>query len=356
MFMSPRVAVKKKEYKKPPSEAQKLKSYFEDVGVIEKPRTEALTISDYAGYFLTRVLKGVTKMKNWSYWKVLVNAVFGGVIGISPPAFERLKEVVDAGDIKILPETYISVMAASSLFAFVVSFFAMMVATTSILKWPLIVDIFAVLGISWAVGVAAFGLFYIYPFHRLNQKKISIDANLPFAINHMAAVAASGIPPEKAFEMIVEFREYEAVSDEAENIVKRITVLGEDITVAIRAVAAKTPSQQFKELLYGILSTIEGGGNLKEYLKEMASLALFNYKLARRRYLETLSTYADMYTAILIAAPLFLVATLAVMNIVPGASFGGMDINRILEISTYGVIPAVNIIFLVFLTVTQPRM
>ena len=89
-------------------------------------------------------------------------------------------------------------------------------------------------------------------------------------------------------------------------------IFGMDITSAVRNVADRTPSQKFKQFLVGIVSTIETGGDLKKYLETTAKEALFEYKLKREKYLQTPSTYADFYTAVLIAAPLFFVSILSI--------------------------------------------
>jgi hypothetical protein len=67
-----------------------------------------------------------------------------------------------------------------------------------------------------------------------------------------------------------------------------------------------------------------------------------------------LSTYSDIYTGVLIAAPLFFVTALSLVSVI-GGKIGGMDVNTIITIGTYIVIPALNIIFLVFLELNQPE-
>jgi len=337
------------------TEAEELRKFFEQRGLIaSKKKEKAETFSEMTERIAERAM-AASVAPDRKRGKMLLNALFLGMIRRSPEAFSPVRDAVSASNMKILPDTYASLMIAASI-AGGIAGIAGAATYAVIFKPPLMTAALAVTLLPVAALVGTFGLFYLYPFSRLNQKKVDIEANLPFAINQMAAVAASGVPPYRMFELLVEFKEYGAVSEEAENIVKRVSGLGEDITVAIRAVADKTPSVSMKELLYGILAIIEGGGDIKSYLKEMASIALFNYKLARKRYLETLSTYADIYTAILIAAPLFLVATLAIINILPGATLAGLDVNTVMQIGTYLGIPAVNIIFIAFLALTQPKL
>ena len=198
-------------------------------------------------------------------------------------------------------------------------------------------------------------IFYTYPGLIASERKKILDTNLPFALNHMAAIASSGVPPENVFKLLTKLGEYGAITDEARKITKIVDVFGEDLTAALNRVAKETPSQDFKSLLSGMLAVIESGGNLQSYLNESAQAALFNYKLSRRKYLETLSTYADIYTALLIAAPLFLVSILVIINIIPGSLVAGLTVPTVLKIGVYGVIPMLNILFLALLTYMQPE-
>ena len=110
-----------------------------------------------------------------------------------------------------------------------------------------------------------------------------------------------------------------------------------------------------KEFLEGIVSTVESGGDLKDYLKEKAESAMLNYELERQKYLENISTYSDIYTGILIAAPLFFVVALALISML-GGTIAGMEINSLILIGGYIIIPLLNILFIVFLEATQPAM
>lgn len=337
------------------TESEELRRYFMQFGLVaakeaKRPEKVSAAIERIASRTI-----GAAARPDRHQARMIANALFSGVIKRSPEAFAPVKAAVDSSGMKMLPASYASLIMGGSLIGaalgLVFSVFYALALAPNIMMAVLGIFLFPFVGL-----VGTFALMYAYPFYRRNQRRIDIDTNLPFAINQMSAVAASGVPPDRMFELLVEFKEYGTVSEEAENIVKRVKGLGEDITVAIRAVAAKTPSISLKEFLYGVLSIIEGGGDLRGYLREMASISLFNYKLARKRYLETLSTYADIYTAILIAAPLFLVATLAIINILPGAAIAGLDVNTVMTLGTYVGIPLVNVIFLIFLTLTQPKL
>ena len=109
---------------------------------------------------------------------------------------------------------------------------------------------------------------------------------------------------------------------------------------------------ELKELLNGIISTIESGGDLKNYLTDKAADSLNQYKIDQEKYSSKLETYSDLYIGILLAAPLLFLITFRILErITP--EIGGMSISVIASIGTFVVIPAVNIIFIVFLNLTK---
>jgi flagellar protein FlaJ len=156
------------------------------------------------------------------------------------------------------------------------------------------------------------------------------------------------------FKLISTSREYGEISVEIEKVINYIDFFGYDILTALKAVALITPSDQFKEFIDGFVSTIETGGDLKQYLHQKSGEALLNYRLERQKYVESLGTYSDIYTGVLIAAPLFFVTSLSLVSVL-GGTIGGMSVNTIITVGTYIVIPALNLLFIIFLEMSQPE-
>ena len=78
------------------------------------------------------------------------------------------------------------------------------------------------------------------------------------------------------------------------------------------------------------------------------------YAEGQRKYVESLSTYSDIYTGVLIAAPLFFVTALSLVSVL-GGTIGGLSVNTIITLGTYLVIPGLNLLFLIFLEMNQPE-
>jgi len=287
-----------------------------------------------------------------SIYKKVAKATFGWLAEKTIDNFDPLKPYLKGARIKVLIKIWVSVI-------FLASFVAYFASLAAVLVFGMFFDIFYL--IYWIMlifipilaSAFTFLSLYVYPMQRAKSRAKSIENNLPFAITHMSAIASSGIPPEFMFSLIAGFKEYGEISEEANMIVKNIRTFGSSSVAAMKNVATQTPSRQLKEILIGISSTIETGGNLTAYLREMSDKALFDYKIKREKYIKTLATYADIYTALLVAAPLFLLSTMAIMSII-GGDIMGLSTSQIVTLMTWLLLPFMNITFLAFIHITYP--
>lgn len=270
-----------------------------------------------------------------------------------PKFFENLYVALRASDIKLLSKTYVSIVLFSTFLAFLVVTLFSFIGFYFLTKLPLVLNIFrsVVFGILGAAVV--FALVYFYPAMVVSKRRREIKDDLPFVIIHMAAVAGSGAQPISMFNLILSSEEYKGLEAEIKKIVNYVNLFGYDLSTALRAVASTTPSPDFRELLNGIVSTVETGGSLKAYLKEKAADAMTTYGLERKKYVETLSTYSDIYTGVLIAAPLLFIVTLAIINVL-GGRIGPLSVRTLATFGIFLIIPFLNIAFILFLNRIQP--
>jgi flagellar protein FlaJ len=136
-------------------------------------------------------------------------------------------------------------------------------------------------------------------------------------------------------------------------ITEFVDVFGYDLLNAIRAVARITPAPELKEFFEGFISTIETGGDLKDFLQSKSEEYMLSYKLERQKYTETISLYSDIYTGVLIAAPLFFIVALSLVNIL-GGRVGNMNVELLIALGVYLAIPLLNVAFIIFLEISQP--
>ena len=187
------------------------------------------------------------------------------------------------------------------------------------------------------------------------SRRKDVETNLPFVLTHMGAVAESGVPPYIIFKLIGEFEEYGEVSKEMKKIVRNIDMFGLDPLAAVKQVADKTPSNEFKQVLLGFVTTTESGGDIKTYLKSTGQQALFDWRMKREKFLQQLSAYAEFYTGLLIAAPLFIVALFSVMSMI-SPTMAGFSILDLMKLSIYIIVPVLNGGFILFLRGVEVEM
>lgn len=282
--------------------------------------------------------------------------VFNWVPDKFPEIIKSVKSILPKSDINISPRNYISIICFSAFLGYLIS---LLVVTSliflNILKFSIFLSILFVIFVPLVTGFVIFITGIFYPHERALSRSRSISTNLPFAVAHMGAIAASGIPPTAIFKLLSKFEEYDALSEEMKKITRNIEFFGLDPSSALREVAKRTPSDKFRQLLLGIVSTIEGGGDLKTYLKNAGEQSLFTWRMRREKYLQQLSAYAEFYTGLLIAAPLFIISLFSVMYMIQ-PQLGGMDILQLMRLSIYLLIPVLNLGFMLFLQFTQIEM
>ena len=275
--------------------------------------------------------------------------LFGGLAERYATSFSFLKEALRKADIKLSLRSYLSFVFSFTLF----SYFLTLISLTLIfyflqIEFPLIMKIAYVLFIPILVSGVSLFFFIYYPIQKAAARAKNIEVNLPFVLTHMSAIARSGIPPYVAFKLISRFGEYGEITKEFGKIVRNIEVFGMDPVTAVKEVAERTPSEGLKQALLGFVSTTEAGGDVRAYLKSVGEQALFEWKMKREKFLQQLSAYAEFYTGILIAAPLFIISLFAVMNMIQ-PTIAGYDILFLTRLSIYLLVPILNIGFLLFL-------
>jgi len=293
------------------------------------------------------------KVRDYHFLKAPATKLFGKLADKYSDRFKILKISLHRADAKILFRTYLSIVFFLTFLVFVSSSLVTL-AFSIYLHLGILQTVVGAIILPFLFSFITFLLYYVYPISSAHRRKDDIESNLPFALNHMSAVAGSGVPPRVMFKIISRFREYGEISREANKITRNVEVFGMDEMTSIKEVASKSPSPAFKDFLQGILTTIQTGGNLNNFLREEAEKAMFDYRIRRNKYVQQLTIYADFYTALLIAAPLIFVIMLPVLSVMQGNLFG-MGVK---ELINFGLIllTVANIGFLLFLQLTQPKL
>jgi len=280
-------------------------------------------------------------------FKSFATSLFGSVVDRTGDLFFVTKESLPKANIKITFRTYMSMVFFTATIAFATSLLAL-VMITAIITLPAILRMALMVFIPVVNAIATLFILAFYPYQQTMSRRKNIETNLPFVLTHMGAVAESGVPPYVIFRLIAEFDEYGEISKEMKKVVRNIEAFGMNPLTAVKEVAERTPSDAFKQVLLGFVTTTESGGDVKVYLKNAGQQSLFDWRMKRERFLQQLSAYAEFYTGLLIAAPLFIIALFSVMNMIQ-PTVAGYDILFLTKLSIYLVVPVLNGGFLLFL-------
>lgn len=280
-------------------------------------------------------------------YNTIATVLLGGLADKLEKYLGFLKQTLPQADVKVPFRTYLSIAILSAIFVYVFSLLFFTVATT-IVNVKLANKIIFIGYAPFLLASLTMGVLLLYPRQKVLSRRKNIDINLPFALTHMAAISESGVSPYVMFKLLGNFDEYGEIAREMKVLARNIDTFGVNPLTAVRDLAERTPSDRFRQILLGIISATESGGDVKTYIKNAGDQALFDWKLKREKFMQQLSAYAEFYTGILIAAPLFIIALFAVMNMIQ-PNIGGFDILTLTKLSIYILIPFLNVGFILFL-------
>ncbi|MEM4662749.1 MAG: type II secretion system F family protein [Candidatus Diapherotrites archaeon] len=233
---------------------------------------------------------------------------------------------------------------AYALTAVFVVFFLSFIICVAIFTFFIREKILLVLPVIFAIAVGVVAL--IWPDFDLSRKKKSIEASLPLAILTMSTVVQAGAPPQYMFQVIANSDEYPRLKHECRKIERFMNQLGLSFTKAIDKMSEVTCSASFRAFLKELNTTVKSGGDLREFMAKRAEDAYFRYRLMLERASDRAETMGEIYTILMIAAPLFIFFTIMMLNFFSAGKFFGLTVDSILF---YGIVvgmPIANMIFI----------
>jgi len=270
------------------------------------------------------------------------------------PLFEDLDLNLQRSGLKTNFKAYVSLI----FFATILISFAALIFIPCLLVFVfnmhlLSAVLFGVGGSLFAVAFSIIG-FYVYPIYRADKLRRELEDELPFTTGYMAILASAGVSPEKMFYSLSNLSVPLAVSAEAKDVVRNVNLFGLDIISALEKTSKRAPSERFREMLEGFISTIHSGGNLSAYLRGKSRQYMKLKRISLSKFSDTLSILSEFYVALLVTGPLLFVIMLAVMAML-GGSLGILSPDLLLSVITYLGIPLGSIIFLIILDAISPR-
>lgn len=275
---------------------------------------------------------------------------FYPIVDFALPYFPTLKIDLKKAGIKLAPKEFLAQGIFFITLAFVISLPVFSTIFAYILKNFLFSFLSAITASSFLLTFLF--IFYVnYPKIVISQKSRQIDTQISFAVIHLSTLASTKLPLNKIFEIFSNFTEYGEITKEISMISNEIKMFGLDVNTAIERAIERSPSKNFTELLWGILSTNLTGGNIEIYLKEKARSFLLEYRNKLREFSHQISIYLEIYmSAVILGAIFFLILT----SIVSGISGTGRQTIFLQFFLIFMFLPLISAIFVYLIKSSYP--
>lgn len=267
--------------------------------------------------------------------------------------FKDVEDDLGRADINLTLTEYLSValMAAITIFVVITPLVSLIIGISLGSITGIIAGLITGLFIGIFLSVGAFMGFYLYPTIVMQQRRENINHNLPFAAMYLSTVAGTGTPPAAMFKLLGNFDEYGEVSREAAKIARDVYTFGADLDEAITRAAERTPSEKFKELLWGMNSVITTGGDMDEYLKNKTDAYMRDYRRELDKFTDTLSLLVEMYITLVIVGSVFLMILSTIMSALGSSQ---MMVLTVQLATVFFVLPLAAVMFIIIVKSSSP--
>lgn len=214
-------------------------------------------------------------------------------------------------------------------------------------------SMFVIVGLLVVVGLlflaVGWGATYLNLSFRAKSRKRRIDRTTPHAVTFMYALSRGGMNFVQVLDTLSDADDaYGEVAVEMESILRDMEYLSVDLPRALRRGAQRTPSTTLAEFLDDLVSVIDSGANLTNFLKDKSDEMLEKAERDQQNFLQTLALLGEVYVTAFVAGPLFLIIITVVM-----AMLGGGAITQLYGI-VYGLLPLMNLVFFLLIdTITM---
>ncbi|MEF8880496.1 MAG: type II secretion system F family protein [Candidatus Nanohaloarchaea archaeon] len=264
--------------------------------------------------------------------------------------FESLRPQLSKADVEISLPEYISMILFSSIAVGISTSIVFGTMFTISLGLPGVIFGFS-LGIMSAFVTAAG--FYVFPGVMIKSRASKIRDTIPFATMYLSTLAGTGTSLPEIFENLAEVDEYGEVSKEAEKIHRDIETFGMDVSESLERAANRTPSQDFKELMWGINHVITTGGSLREFLKQRSEKLMEDYQRRIEEFSEQLSLLVEMYITLIIVGSIIFTSMSAVMSSF-SSQMSPQFIVNLQVISIFFGLPVISMMFIILVDGMSP--
>ena len=242
----------------------------------------------------------------------------------------RLREDLEAAEIRIYPEAYLSVVGFFLLLSIVASI--IVIWLTNFLFVAAIPPIVLLLG-------------YAFPSIKAQDRAAKLDMEAPFMAAYVSVMATGGLSPYVSIRRLKNCELLPHTSKTAKRIELDVQLKGMDPVAAIESSADQVPSKEYREFLMGYVHTLRTGGDVVHYLIMKTELMFRDLAAKLRAFGERAAMLLEGYIALVILATLGISIIYMTSIAFQGYWRGGFTSENFF-LYAYVLVPIISILFI----------
>jgi flagellar protein FlaJ len=254
----------------------------------------------------------------------------------------EFRDYLQRADMRIYPETYVSLMFFIAILTLPVSIVAMV-----------LLYLFQLIPLIFLVPAPLFVMiaFILVPMSKASERSQRLEREMPFAATYVAVMASGGIPPYTSFKRLSEANLLPAMSQEARSLIRDVEIFGVDPLTAMQKSGKANPLDIYREFVGGYASTVIIGGDITSFLETKAE-ELFRTRAARvRAAAERLGMLLESFIIIMVLMSLCFYILFSVESIYST----GMSSASGIILYTYVFTPLLSFVFIYLAHGMQPK-
>jgi len=275
-------------------------------------------------------------LEGWSY------RLFGRIAPRFLKNIFEFKDYLEKAQIRIYPETYVSLMFFAALLTLPVSIAAI-----------LLIYFFRLIPLIFLVPMPAYVMigFIIIPMSKASERASALEREMPFAATYITVMASGGIAPYTSFKRLSQVELLPAMRKEAREIIKDVEIFGIDPLTALENAAKKNPLDIFRDFVAGYASTVIIGGDITHFL-ETKSEEIFKIRASRVKVAaERLGMLLESFIIVMVLMSLCFYILFSVESIYST----GISSSSSLILYTYVFTPMLSLMFIYLAHNMQPK-
>jgi len=242
----------------------------------------------------------------------------------------RLREDLEAAEIRIYPEAYLSVVGFFLLLSIAASI--IIIWLTNFLFVAVIPPIVLLLG-------------YAFPSIKAQDRAAKLDMEAPFMAAYISVMATGGLSPYVSIRRLKNCELLPHTSKTARRIELDVQLKGMDPVAAIERSAEQVPSREYRDFLMGYVHTLRTGGDVVHYLITKTELMFRDLAAKLRAFGERAATLLESYIALVILSTLGISIVYMTSIAFQGYWRGGFTSENFF-LYAYVLIPVISILFI----------